>query len=84
MAKLEESRIKKTENNISKIKNDKDKVQLADQNLSENNQQQVANFDMEDQLKYSTIDIYIKEPKTQISEIEITNTNSIDLSLIHI
>lgn len=78
LAKLEESRIKKTENNISKIKNDKDKVQLADQNLSENNQQQVANFDMEDQLKYSTIDIYIKEPKTQISEIEITNTNSID------
>ena len=76
LAKLEESRIKKTENNISKIKNDKDKVQLADQNLSENNQQQVANFDMEDQLKYSTIDIYIKEPKTQISEIEITNTNS--------
>lgn len=78
LAKLEESRIKKTENNISKIKNDKDKVQLADQNLSENNQQKVANFDMEDQLKYSTIDIYIKEPKTQVSEIEITNTNSID------
>lgn len=78
LAKLEESRIKKTEGNISKIKNDKDKVQLADQNLSENNQQQVANFGMEDQLKYSTIDIYIKEPKTQVSEIEITNTNSVD------
>lgn len=78
LAKLEESRIKKTENNISKIKNDKDKVQLADENLSENNQQKIANFDMEDQLKYSTVDIYIKEPKTQISEIEITNINSID------
>lgn len=78
LAKLEESRIKKTEGNISKIKNDKDKVQLADQNLSENNQQQVANLGMEDQLKYSTIDIYIKEPKTQVSEIEITNTNSVD------
>ena len=78
LAKLEEARIKKTEGNISKIKNDKDKVQLADQNISENNQQKVANFDMEDQLKYSTVDIYIKEPKTQITEIEITNTNSID------
>ena len=78
LAKLEEARIKKTEGNISKIKNDKDKVQLADQNISENNQQKVANFDMEDQLKYSTVDIYIKEPKTQIAEIEITNTNSID------
>ena len=78
LAKLEEARIKKNEGNISKIKNDKDKVQLADQNISENNQQKVANFDMEDQLKYSTVDIYIKEPKTQIAEIEITNTNSID------
>lgn len=78
LAKLEETRIKKTEGNISKIKNDKDKVQLADQNLSENNLQKVANFDMEDQLKYSTVDIYIKEPKTQIAEIEISNTNSID------
>ncbi len=78
LAKLEESRIKKTEGNISKIKNNKDKVQLADQNLSENNQQKVANFEMEDQLKYSTINIYIKEPKTQVSEIEITNTNSVD------
>ena len=78
LAKLEEARIKKTEGNISKIKNDKDKVQVADQKLSENNQQKVANFDMEDQLKYSTVDIYIKEPKTQIAEIEITNTNSID------
>lgn len=78
LAKLEEARIKKTEGNISKIKNDKDKVQLADQNISENNQQKVANFDIEDQLKYSTVDIYIKEPRTQIAEIEITNTNSID------
>lgn len=78
LAELEESRIKKTESNISKLKTDKDKVQLADQNLSENNQQQIANFDMEDQLKYSTVNIYIKEPKIQVSEIEITNSNSID------
>jgi hypothetical protein len=29
-------------------------------------------------LKYSTIDIYIKEPKLRIAEISITNTNHID------
>jgi hypothetical protein len=78
LAKLEQNRIQKTESNISQLKTNKDKVQLADQNASENNQLQVANFNIEDQLKYSTVDIYIKEPKTQIAEIEITNTNSID------
>ncbi len=78
LAKLEEARIKKTESNISQLKTNKDKVELANQNLNENNQLQIANFNTEDQLKYSTVDIYIKEPKTQITEIEITNTNSID------
>ena len=78
LAKLEQSRIQKTENNIAKLKTDKDKVELANQNLNENNQLQIENFNIADQLKYSTVDIYIKEPKTQISEIEITNTNSID------
>ena len=78
LAKLEEARIKKTESNISQLKTNKDKVELANQNLNENNQLQIANFNTEDQLKYSAVDIYIKEPKTQIAEIEITNTNSID------
>lgn len=78
LAKLEEKRIQKTEGNIAELKSNKDKVLLADNNLSEKNQQEIANFNMEDQLKYSTVDIYIKEPKTQIAEIEIANTNSID------
>lgn len=78
LAKLEEKRIQKTENNIAQLKTDKDKVLLADNNQSEKNQQEISNFSMEDNLKYSTVDIYIKEPKTQIAEIEIANTNNID------
>lgn len=78
LAKLEEKRIQKTEGNISQLKTNKDKVLLADNNLSEKNLQEISNFNMEDQLKYSTVEIYIREPKTQIAEIEITNTNSID------
>ncbi len=35
-------------------------------------------MNMADHLKYSTVDIYIKEPKLRIAEIAITNTNSID------
>lgn len=78
LAKLEEKRIQKTENNIAQLKTDKNKVLLADNNQSEKNQQEISNFSMEDNLKYSTVDIYIKEPKTQIAEIEIANTNNID------
>jgi hypothetical protein len=77
-AELEGKRIKKTGENISQLKTNKDKVQLDDENMSENNQQQFANMDVADNLKYSTVDIYIKEPKIRIAEIAITNTQSID------
>jgi hypothetical protein len=77
-AELEGKRIKKTGENISQLKTNKDKVQLDDNNMSENNQQQLANLDVTDNLKYSTLDIYIKEPKLRIAEIAITNTKSID------
>jgi len=46
--------------------------------MSEENLQQLANLDVTDNLKYSTIDIYIKEPKLRIAEVAITNTNNID------
>ena len=77
-AELEGKRIKKTSENISQLKTNKDKVQLDNDNMSEKNQQQLANMDVTDHLKYSTIDIYIKEPKLRIAEIAITNTKNID------
>lgn len=77
-AELEGKRIKKTSENISQLKTNKDKVQLDDENMSESNQQQFANMDVTDNLKYSTVDIYIKEPKIRVAEIAITNTQSID------
>ncbi|WP_172281284.1 DUF4349 domain-containing protein [Chryseobacterium sp. LAM-KRS1] len=77
-AELEGRRIKKTGENITQLKNNKDKVKLDDDNMSEGNLQQLANLDITDNLKYSTIDIYIKEPKYRIAEIAITNTKNID------
>jgi hypothetical protein len=77
-AELEGTRIEKTGENISQLKTNKDKVKLDDENMSENNQQQLANMDVTDNLKYSTVDIYIKEPKIRIAEIAITNTKNID------
>ncbi len=74
----ESKRNQKTSENIEQLKANKDKVNLDDENMSEGNLQKLANINMTDNLKYSTVDIYIKEPKVRIAEIAVTNTNSID------
>lgn len=78
MADLEDKRIKKTEKNIETIKKKSEKVKLADSNLSEQNNQKLATFNLNDQLKYSTVNLYLKEPSTRISTITITNTKNFD------
>ncbi|WP_304343791.1 DUF4349 domain-containing protein [Chryseobacterium koreense] len=78
LAELEAKRNSKTGENIEKLKTDKDKVKLSDENVGEGNQQKVASFEMTDQLKYSTVDIYIKEPKISIAAIPVTNSKNMD------
>lgn len=77
-AEMEGKRIKKTGENIEQLKTNKDKVKLDNDNMTEGNLQQLANMDTTDNIKYSTIDIYIKEPKLRIAEIAVTNTRNID------
>lgn len=77
-AEMEGTRIKKTGDNISKLKATKDKVELDDQNMSDENLQKLANMNTGNDLKYSTIDLYIKEPQLRIAEIAVTNTTNID------
>ena len=77
-AELESKRTKKTGENISTLKTNKDKVNMSDENMSEENQQKLAKMDVSDNLKYSTVDIYIKEPKLRIAEIAVTNSQNID------
>lgn len=77
-SELEGKRNQKTAENISKLKTNKDKVTLDNENMSEGNLQKLQSMNMTDDLKYSTIDIYIKEPQLRIAEIAVTNTTSID------
>ncbi|KXH83595.1 DUF4349 domain-containing protein [Chryseobacterium kwangjuense] len=77
-AEMEGKRIKKTGENIEQLKANKDKIKLDNDNMAEGNLQQLANLDVTDHLKYSTVDIYIKEPKLRIAEIAVTNTSSLD------
>ena len=78
MADLEEKRMKKTETNIQTIKNNSEKVNLADNNLSEQNNQKLATYNLSDNLKYSTVNLHLKEPSSRISAIAITNTKNFD------
>lgn len=78
MAELETQRNIKTGKDMMQLKNNADKVIRSDQNKSEENQQKIATFEMTDNLKYSTVSIFIKEPKLRIAEIAITNTKNID------
>lgn len=78
LAELEARRNSKTSTNISQLKINKDKVTMADDNDSESNYQKISSFEVNDHLKYSTVDIYLKEPKLRISEIAVTNTTNID------
>ncbi|NIF07338.1 DUF4349 domain-containing protein [Chryseobacterium sp. Tr-659] len=77
-SELEGKRNQKTSENIDQLKTNKDKVILDDKNMSEGNLQKLSSMNMTDDLKYSTIDIYIREPQLRIAEIPVTNTTSID------
>ncbi len=77
-AEMEGKRIKKNGEDIADLKTTKDKVEMSNENRSENNQQQLANLEITDQMKYSTVDVYIKEPKVRMAEIAVTNTQNID------
>lgn len=39
--------------------------------MAEGNQQQLANMDVTDNLKYSMVDVYIKEPKSELLRLPL-------------
>lgn len=78
LAKMETERQAKTKANISQLKAGKDKVNLNDENMSESNLQKYSDEILNDNLKYSTVDIFPKEPKTSVAKIPIVNTKNID------
>ncbi|KQM63047.1 DUF4349 domain-containing protein [Chryseobacterium sp. Leaf201] len=77
-AELESRRNKKTADQIAQMNTHKDKVNMGNSNMKEGNQQQLETMNIADHLKYSTVDIYIKEPKIRSAAIPVTNTKNID------
>ena len=78
LSKLEAERNSNTEKNISQLNLTKDKVNMTNENQSEKNYQKVANFDMKDQLEYSTVQIFLKEPQVRVAQIPVANIENTD------
>ena len=78
LAKLEAERNSNTGKNISKLNLTKDKVTMINENQSENNYQKVADFDMKDQLEYSTVQILLTEPQVRVAQIPVANIENAD------
>lgn len=78
MSKLEEIRNNKTRKNIEKLSIDKDKVTLSDANESEGNYQKLSSLNMQDQLEYSSVHIFLKEFQPRIAQISVANMQNID------
>jgi hypothetical protein len=76
--------MKETENNIQKIKNNAEKVNLADNNLSEQNNQKLATYNLSDNLKYSTVNLYLKEPSTRISQLRLPIPKTLTINTVTI
>ncbi len=78
IATLETKKLQQTEQIIEKMKNNGEKVEKTASNLAQNNDQQIQNMKLADNLKYSTVDIYIKEPQIRVAEIAVINSKNID------
>lgn len=78
IAELESKNISKRSEVVENMKNDKDKVNLTDETLDDKQNLAIQNISLADNLKYSTVDIYIQEPTIRVAEIAVTNTKGID------
>lgn len=77
MVDLEKERLSKNQEKINQIKTNAKSIEQSNENNSEMNLQKISEFNLQDELKYSTVDIYLREPKNSLSEIEIPNPNGI-------
>lgn len=77
-AELESKRLENTGKNINDLKTSTEKVKMSDSIAQKQNRQVFDKDIINNDIKYSTVDIYIKEPNVSISEIAINNTDYIN------
>ena len=78
MAELEKQRMEKHKNQLSQQTNTTKNAEATNDNERELNYQKINDFNLADELKYSTVDIYLSEPKFKISQEEMPNIRSLE------
>ena len=78
MAELEKQRMEKHKNQLSQQTNTTKNAEATNDNERELNYQKINDFNLADELKYSTVDIHLSEPKFKISQVEMPNVNKLE------
>ena len=76
MAELEKQRMEKHKAQLSQQTNTTKNAEATNDNERELNYQKINDFNLADELKYSTVSIYLSEPKFKISQEEMPNIRS--------
>ena len=77
MAELEKQRMEKHKAQLSQQANTTKNAEATNDNERELNYQKINDFNLADELKYSTVSIYLSEPKFKISQEEMPNIRSL-------
>lgn len=78
MAKWEENRLRKNEDDLAQLKSTKGQFDRKNENRQNENQRKLNQFKMKDQIQYSSIYFHLEEPNEKVSTIKIINTQSIN------
>ena len=78
MAELEKQRMEKHKAQLSQQTNTTKNAEATNDNERELNYQKINDFNLADELKYSTVSIYLFEPKFKISQEEMPNIRSLE------
>jgi len=78
VAELEKQRMEKHKAQLSQQANTTKNAEATNDNERELNYQKINDFNLADELKYSTVDIYLSEPKFKISQVEMPNVNKLE------
>lgn len=78
MAQLEQQRLAKNQQKLDNLKPTANNVEKSNDNAYQANVQQISQINLQDNLKYSIVEIYLREPKNRVAEIEIPNAQNIE------
>lgn len=78
IAKWEQNRLRKNEDDLAKLKTNKSQFDRKNENRQDENQRKLNQFKIKNQIQYSTIYFHLEEPNEKASIIKIANTKSIE------